>query len=156
MSAVASPLPIPCTPSDAEAGGLLDKTRRTVERFSLTGTLTAATFFRHYFRVPGRIVRVESFRRTAASGVGAGGSTDVDVNLNGTSVLAATKMEHENSDGNGTHVVGTLDTAHAAYDSTYLGIEVAIGDYLEVAVDAIEAGATGAVGLDVQVEYVVG
>lgn len=156
MSEAMSPLAPNASPSDLEAANVPNTSRVQIVAVQVPGTLAAGIVSRHYFRRPGRISRVESFRRTAGAGDGAGGSTDVDVNLNGTSILAATKMEHENSDGASTHVVGTLDTAHAAYDSANPSIEIAAGDYLEVQVDAIEAGATAPIGLAVQVEYIIG
>ena len=119
------------------------------------GTLSAAVVAkRYYFPLPGRITGVSSFRRTAGAGEGAAGSTDVDVNVNGTSILAATKMEHENSDGDDTRVIGTLDTTLDAHDG--YGSVVAAGDYVEVQIDAIEAGATAPIGLYVQIDYLVG
>lgn len=156
MSAVASPLAPNASPSDLEAANALNTARVQIFDTQVPGTLATGIVSRHYFRRAGRITRVESFRRTAGAGVGAGGSTDVDVNLNGTSILAATKMEHENSDGASTHVVGTLDTTHTAYDSANPSIEIAVGDYLEVQIDAIETGAAAPIGLAVQVEYIIG
>jgi hypothetical protein len=155
MSVIAAPVVPNCSPSDYEAGGIRELSRHQQIRIGKVGTLSAAVLEdRFYFPCAGRILGVTSFRRTAGSGAGAGGSTDVDVNLNGTSILAATKMEHENADGNATKVVGNLDTAHAAADD--YGIVVAAGDYLEVQIDAIEAGATAPLGLYVQVDFLVG
>lgn len=155
MAALTAPISPSASPSDADAAGLHNTVRHENVSIDLGGTLAAAVLEKRFY-VPraGRLMGVSSFRRTAGSGAGAGGSTDVDVNLNGSTVLAATKMEHENADGNGTRVVGTLLTSHAAYDGH--GIAVVPGDYFEVQIDAIEAGATAPLGLFVQFDFLWG
>lgn len=143
------------SPSEQTASDALYYARHTLVEFHLSGALSAAVLQKRvYFPCTGRIMAVRSFRRTAASGDGAAGSTDVDVNLNGTSILAATKMEHEQSGGNNSAVVGVMDTEHAAWDGH--GIVVGPTDYLEVQVDAIEAGANAPQGLTVQVTFLAG
>lgn len=157
MSAVSAPLPLNASPSDRAAAGSDNAARVQQVDFSKVGTLAAAIIEkRHYFTQAGVLTAVHSFRRTKAAGGGEGGSTDVDVNLNGTSILAATKMEHEFSSGQATRVDGVLDSAHAAYSATLGGIVVAVGDYLEAEIDAIEAGGTAPLGLYVNATVRVG
>lgn len=154
MSQAVSPVAPDAPLSTLEAAGLPKLWRREVVEFELAGTLSAAVLKkRHYIGKPGRIVGISSFRRTAASGVGAADSTDVDVNLNGTSVLSAT-IQHENASGNNDRLLGLLDSAHAAHDG--YGVVVAPGDYLEVQIDAIEAGGTAPSGLFVQIDLMNG
>ena len=154
MSAVASPLPPNASPSDSEVAGIPNLVRHESVIFEQASTIaTGVMKKRHYFRRPGRIVGITSFRRTAASGMGAADSTDVDVNLNGSTILSAT-IQHENASGNNDKLVAVLKSNHAASDA--YGIQVVVGDYLEVEVDAIEAGATGASGLFLDIDVLVG
>lgn len=154
MSAVASPLAPNASPSDLEAAGIPNLTRIRHVEFEAPSTIAAATLKKRvYFTEPGRILAISSFRRTAASGVGAADSTDVDVNLNGATILSAT-IQHENASGNNDRLAASLKTTHAAYDG--YGIAVAVGDYLDVDVDAIEAGATAPSGLFLDVKVLVG
>lgn len=154
MSVANNPLPPNASPSDLEAAGVHKLSRVRHIEFEAVGTIAAATLKKRvYFTEPGRIVAISSFRRTAASGVGAADSTDVDVNLNGSSILNAT-IQHENASGNNDHLAAVLKSDHAAYDG--YGIVVAPGDYLDVDVDAIEAGGTAPSGLFLDVKVLVG
>jgi hypothetical protein len=154
MSVANNPVAPNASPSDLEAAGVPKLSRVRHIEFEAPSTIAAATLKKRvYFTEPGRILSISSFRRTAASGVGAAGSTDVDVNLNGATILNAT-IQHENASGDDDHLAAVLKSTHAAYDG--YGIAVAVGDYLDVDVDAIEAGATAPSGLFLDVKVLVG
>lgn len=154
MSVASNPIAPNASPSDLEAAGVHKLSRVRHLEFEAVGTIAAATLKKRvYFTEPGRIMAISSFRRTAASGMGAADSTDVDVNLNGATILNDT-IQHENASGNNDHLAAVLKTTHAAYDG--YGIVVAPGDYLDVDVDAIEAGATAPSGLFIDVKVLVG
>ena len=154
MSVATNPVAPNASPSDLEAAGVPKLSRVRHLEFEAVGTISAATLKKRvYITEPGRLLSISSFRRTAASGMGAADSTDVDVNLNGSTILSAT-IQHENTSGNNDHLAAALKTNHAAYDG--FGIVVAPGDYLDVDVDAIEAGATGPSGLFLDIKMLVG
>lgn len=154
MSVASNPIAPNASPSDLEAAGVHKLSRVRHIEFEAVGTIAAATLKKRvYFTEPGRIMAISSFRRTAASGMGAADSTDVDVNLNGATILNDT-IQHENASGNNDHLAAVLKITHAAYDG--YGIVVAPGDYLDVDVDAIEAGATAPSGLFIDVKVIVG
>ena len=154
MSVAQSPVAPNASPSDLEAAGVHKLSRVQFIEFEAVGTIATGTLKKRvYITEPGRIVSISSFRRTAASGVGAADSTDVDVNLNGATILADT-IQHENASGNNDHLAAALKTTHAAHDG--YGIQVAVGDYVDVDVDAIEAGGTAPSGLFLRLKLLVG
>lgn len=131
--AVLSPANV--SPSDAAANGAYEAARRGEQQVHIAGDLTTGTKLpRIMFHGPVRITRVRFFRGTAG---GTGGSTDVDLNKNGTSILSAA-VEIEQSGGDNQTVDASLDTAHDDYDGE--GVVVDAGEYLNVAIDAIETG----------------
>lgn len=154
MSAANTPVAPNASPSELEAAGVHKLARVQFIEFDVLSTIATGTLKKRvYITEPGRIVSISSFRRTAASGMGAADSTDVDVNLNGSTILSDT-IQHENASGNNDHLAGALKTNHAAYDG--YGIAVAVGDYVDVDVDAIEAGATAPSGLFLRLKLLVG
>ena len=73
--------------------------------------------------------------------------------VNGTSILSAT-IQHENADGDDDRLQGVLDAALPAHDGH--GYVVAAGDYVEVDIAAIEAGANAPEGLFVELDILEG
>lgn len=154
MSVANNPVAPNASPSDLEAAGVHKLSRVQFLEFEAPGTIATGTLKKRiYVTEPGRIMAVSSFRRTAASGAGAADSTDVDVKLNGATILADT-IQHEQASGNNDRLAGVLKTNHAAHDGH--GIAVAVGDYVDVAVDAIEAGGTAPSGLFLRLKLMVG
>lgn len=138
-------LPINPRPSDAAGVDLPQLNRRGALNFD---QVAIATGFlgRQYVTAPGRITGVRMFRRTAGD---TGGTTTVDVLVNGTSILDSTQ-DFAQASGDGLSATPALDTSHANYVADGGGIEVGAGDYVEVQVTAAETAS--AAGLDVQVD----
>jgi hypothetical protein len=145
------------TPSDLAAAGCLDDARIKVVTFEVQAP-TATAFGWHRMPCAGRIVRIEGRQKTAASGMGAADSTTLQVRRNrgGTSTnLLDAVMTFAQADGANNVQLGVLDPDHADYSAAHKAIEVASGDILDLNVTAIQAGATPAVGLTVQVTILV-
>lgn len=138
------------SPSQLEAEGALHSMRRRTEHFEKEGSLAISTLVKRYnVRRDGWLEGAAALRRTKAAGGGEGGATTVNVKLNGSTVLAAV-MSLAYADGDNLRKIAALKTDHAAYDATHQMIKLAVGDYFDVTIDAIEAGGTAPVGLDVE------
>ena len=143
-------------PSDFDAGAANIQARLGQFNVNIDGNLS--TGLRLAGCVPSRIriLKVVAYRATAGAGIGAGGSTDVDINVRplggaNASIMPANAIEFEQADGANLTIVRTPNEALAAWDGT--GIVVEPGAVVSVEVDAIEAGATAPTGLSVSIQY---
>lgn len=121
----------------------------------INGNLSTGTRFAGVVTARARILGVFAFRGTAASGVGAADSTDVDVNVrplggSNASILSAAAIEFEQSAGNNQSKVATPSESAAGWDG--VGVLVQPGAVVSVDVDAIEAGATPPANLLVSIK----
>ena len=94
---------------------------------------------------PCRIIACKGLRQIA----GAANSTDVDINVNGVSILVATKMEFEQSAGANAVVDGVLDATLP--DNDGFGHVLASGDRVELEIDAVETAAPSGLSVTLKI-----
>ena len=130
------------SPSELAANpGVLEDARLQPIRFDEPGVLNANDIVgRYYFKRRGVITEADIFRRTK-SGAGVA-STDVDVLLNGATILAAV-ASLTTAGGDNLRARPTLKSDHPAYDAALGGIKAEPGDYLEVTIAAEEDAPKG-------------
>jgi hypothetical protein len=141
------------TPSDLAAQGTLDDAR--IKTFDIAVQApTVATF--GFWKAPcsGRVLRIEGRLKVAASGDGAGGNLTCNVRKGGATIQSAV-MTFAQADGDNNDEVAGLKTDHADYEAAEKAIKFNSGDVFDLNVAAIQAGATPATGLIVQVTILV-
>jgi len=141
------------TPSDMAAAGSLDDARlRTIEFDVLAPTADVFGFWKA--PCSGRVLRIEGRLKVAASGAGAADSLTCNVRKAGVTIQSAV-MTFAQADGDDNDEVAGLKTDHADYDAAEKGIKFSSGEVFDLNIAAIQAGATPATKLTVQVTILV-
>jgi hypothetical protein len=141
-------------PSSVDATGSVTQARFDNFSVNIDGNLSTGARLAGVVTSRLRVLGVRAFRGTAGAGDGAGGSTDVDVNVrplggSNASILPANAIEFEQADGDALSKVATPSASAVGWDG--VGVLVEAGGVISVDVDAIEAGATAPTGLSVTI-----
>lgn len=154
--AVSGTLPSDISPSVFDDSGIQKQARYGQIPLVVNGAISAVTLDAGMLPYRCRIVGVRIYRAVAGSGVGAGGSTDIQVSVQpfgsdtAGNILSAS-VEFEQSAGDDLWLDGVLNTALDNWDGE--GLFYNFGAIVRVVIAAIEAGATPPSGLVASLLY---